>query len=40
MMNFVWLNIPLAAVAVLATIGIPAWLVIKHPEQEPVTVAA
>jgi hypothetical protein len=27
-----WLNIPLGAVIFLAIVGIPLWLVIKHPD--------
>jgi hypothetical protein len=27
-----WLNIPLCAVIFSATVGIPMWMVIKHPD--------
>jgi len=27
-----WLNIPLAAVIFLAIVGIPLWMVFKHPD--------
>jgi hypothetical protein len=35
MTNWVWLNIPLCAVAFLATVGIPVWLTFKDPDQRP-----
>ena len=34
-MSWVWLNIPLGALVVLAIAGIPMWLVIKHPDARP-----
>ena len=34
------LNIPLAAAFFLAITGIPAWLVIRHPDQRPALAAA
>lgn len=30
-----WLNIPLAALIVVAVAGIPMWMVIKHPDAAP-----
>jgi hypothetical protein len=30
-----WLNIPLAALFLTATAGIPIWMVIKHPDTAP-----
>ncbi len=36
MANLVWLNIPLCAVAFLATVGIPLRLVFTDPEQKVV----
>ena len=35
MTNWVWLNIPLGAAAILAVIGIPVWLTLKDPDQSP-----
>lgn len=35
MMSWVWLNIPLGVVVVLAIAGIPIWLVLKHPDARP-----
>jgi hypothetical protein len=34
-MSWFWLNVPLMAVFVLATAGIPMWLVLRHPETSP-----
>jgi hypothetical protein len=34
-MNWFWLNIPLAAVFFAAWVGVPLWLVIKRPDEEP-----
>ncbi len=34
-MSWVWLNIPLGVLVVLAIAGIPMWLVIKHPDARP-----
>lgn len=39
-MSWVWLNIPLGIVIVLAVSGIPLWLVLKHPDERPSTSAA
>jgi hypothetical protein len=35
MMSWVWLNIPLGVMMVLAIAGIPIWLVLKHPAARP-----
>lgn len=35
MTNWVWLNFPLGAAAILAVIGIPVWLTLKDPGQRP-----
>lgn len=35
MTNWVWLNFPLGAAAILAVIGIPVWLTLKDPDQRP-----
>jgi hypothetical protein len=34
-MNWLWLNISLAALIFLAVTGTPLWLVIKHPDTAP-----
>jgi len=34
-MSWVWLNIPLGVVVVLATAGIPMWLVLERPAARP-----
>ncbi|MGE5293145.1 MAG: hypothetical protein ACM3ML_39360 [Micromonosporaceae bacterium] len=39
-MTWFWLNIPLATAIFLAVVGIPLWLVIKHPEAEPAAIPA
>ena len=31
-MSWIWLNIPLAVVMVAFTVGLPLWLIVKHPE--------
>jgi hypothetical protein len=33
--NWFWVNIPLMALFLLATAGIPLWLVFKHPDVPP-----
>jgi hypothetical protein len=33
--NWLWLNIPLAALIFLAVTGIPLWLVVRHPDAGP-----
>ena len=35
-----WLNIPIAAVIFAAMVGIPLWLVIRHPDTGEETKAA
>ncbi len=32
MSTWFWLNIPLSAVIFLAVVGIPLWMVIRHPD--------
>ena len=39
-MSWVWLNIPLGVVVVLAVAGIPMWLVLKRPAARPERAAA
>lgn len=34
-MNWLWLNIPLAALIFLAVSGIPLWLVVRYPDAAP-----
>jgi hypothetical protein len=34
-MNWFWLNMPLAAAFVGAWVGIPMWLVFRHPDRGP-----
>lgn len=31
-MSWIWLNIPLALVMVAFTVGLPLWVIVKHPE--------
>jgi hypothetical protein len=38
-MTWFWLNIPLDAVFFLAVVGIPMWLVRRHPETGPAIAA-
>ena len=38
-MFWFWLNIPLGTLFFLAWVLIPLWLVIKHPDTGPVTLA-
>jgi len=40
MMSWVWLNIPLGVMVVLAIVGVPIWLVLKHPDARPERAAA
>jgi hypothetical protein len=39
-MSWIWLNIPLGVLVVLAIAGIPMWLVVKHPDARPDLAAA
>jgi hypothetical protein len=34
-MDWFWLNIPLAVVFVAVYVGVPLWLVVRHPDEEP-----
>jgi hypothetical protein len=38
--NWLWLNISLMAVFFLAMMGIPLWLVFKHPDTGPAAARA
>ena len=40
MMSWVWLNIPSGVMVVLAIVGVPIWLVLKHPDARPERAAA
>ena len=33
-MSWIWLNFPLAVVMVAFTVGLPLWLIVKHPDGE------
>lgn len=39
-MNWFWINIPLALVFLGLWIGVPMWMVIKHPDQRSAPAAA
>jgi hypothetical protein len=39
-MNWIWMNMPLAALIFLAVAGIPLWMVIRHPDTGPDAQAA
>jgi hypothetical protein len=33
--EFLWINIPLMALAFALWVGIPLWLVLRHPDKDP-----
>lgn len=33
--EFLWINIPLMATAFALWVGIPMWLVLRHPDKDP-----
>jgi hypothetical protein len=35
MTSLVWLSIPLAVLVILAIVGIPLWMTVRHPERHP-----
>ena len=39
-MSWFWMNIPLAVAFFAVWVGIPMWLVLKHPDRGPAPVAA
>jgi hypothetical protein len=39
MMAWMWMNIPLMIVFVALWVGIPTWLVLKHPDRKPALAA-
>jgi hypothetical protein len=32
-MSWIWMNIPLCVLAVAFTVGLPAWVIWKHPDE-------
>jgi hypothetical protein len=32
-MSWIWMNVPLCVFAVAFTVGLPAWLIWKHPDE-------
>jgi hypothetical protein len=39
-MSWFWMNIPLAVVFFGLWVGVPMWLILRHPDQGPAPVAA
>jgi hypothetical protein len=39
-MTWLWLNAPLAVLFIALWVGIPTWLVLKHPDEKPTLAAA
>jgi len=39
-MTLLWVNIPLMVLFVALWVGIPTWLVLKHPDRKPTLAAA
>jgi len=39
-MTWLWVNVPLMVVFVALWVGIPTWLVLKHPDRKPTLAAA
>jgi len=39
-MNWFWLNVPLDVVFFGAWVGIPTWLVLRHPDRDPKPLAS
>ncbi|MGH8961472.1 MAG: hypothetical protein ACRDWT_09720 [Jatrophihabitantaceae bacterium] len=33
--EFLWINIPLMALAFALWVGVPMWLVLRHPDKDP-----
>jgi hypothetical protein len=33
--EFLWINIPLMALAFALWVGIPMWMVLRHPDKDP-----
>jgi hypothetical protein len=38
-MTWIWMNVPLMVIFFALMVGIPTWLVLKHPDRKP-TLAA
>ena len=39
-MTWLWVNVPLMVLFVVLWVGIPTWLVLKHPDKKPTLAAA
>ena len=39
-MIWLWVNVPLMVLFVALWVGIPTWLVLKHPDRKPTLAAA
>jgi hypothetical protein len=39
-MTWLWVNVPLMVLFVALWVGIPTWLVLKHPDRKPTLIAA
>jgi hypothetical protein len=39
-MTWLWVNAPLAVLFIALWVGIPTWLVLKHPDKKPTLAAA
>ena len=39
-MTWLWANVPLMVLFVALWVGIPTWLVLKHPDKKPVPAVA
>ena len=39
-MTWLWVNVPLMVLFVVLWVGIPTWLVLKHPDRKPTLAAA
>ena len=39
-MTWLWANVPLMVLFVALWVGIPTWLVLKHPDKKPTLAAA
>jgi hypothetical protein len=39
-MTWLWVNVPLMVLFVALWVGIPTWLVLKHPDHKPTLAAA
>jgi hypothetical protein len=39
-MTWLWVNVPLMVLFVALWVGVPTWLVLKHPDRKPTLAAA